>query len=135
VTRDALPPHLERLDDLPALRLAKGSQDVTGWQVAGPDGRPIGRVTHLLADPDRLVVEHVIVSEAAGPPSRSPGDSRETVVALASLVTVPHERRLEPGAGMEPIRLRYQSTAPLVWWAAAAVVGGFALAWAFGWLP
>ena len=135
MTREAIPPHLERLTDLPSLRLAKPSQDVTGWQVVGPDGRPAGRVTHLLADPDRLVVEHVVVAPSGDPAAPPPEDPGETIVALASLAAVPRERRLVPGSGIGHIPLRYQSTTNLVWWAGGAVVIGFVLAWALGALP
>lgn len=106
----AVPPsHLRPLADLPALRLADGARDVRGWEVRGARGELLGVVADLLADPDRLVSEFLVVSDDG---------SSESIVAVAGLEI--RGSQLVPGSGLEPIRLQYQSTTHLTLWAVAA---------------
>lgn len=106
----AVPPaHLRPLADLPALRLADGARDVRGWEVRDTGGELLGIVTDLLADPDRLVSEFLVVSDEASP---------ETIVPVARVEI--RDSHLVVGGGLAPIPLRYQSTTHLTLWAAAA---------------
>jgi hypothetical protein len=108
----AVPPaHVRPLGDLPALRLPDGERDVRGWELRGTDGELLGVVTDLLADPDRLVSEFLVVSDDV---------SAESIVPVARLEI--RGSHLVPGSGLEPIRLQYQSTTHLTVWAAAATV-------------
>jgi hypothetical protein len=108
----AVPPaHVRPLGDLPALRLPDGERDVRGWELRDTDGELLGVVTDLLADPDRLVSEFLVVSDDV---------SAESVVPVARLEI--RGSHLVPGSGLEPIRLQYQSTTHLTLWAAAAAV-------------
>ena len=105
---------LRPLRELPALTVARSEVDVRGWLVAGRDGQPLGYVSDLLADADSLTAEYVVVTnDADGPPATQ----AETVIPVATLRTVPAERRLVSDGGMRPIRLGYRSTMGLVWWA------------------
>ena len=101
--------HLRPLADLPALRLADGARDVRGWEVQNADGEVVGVVTDLLADPDRLMAELLLVSDAA---------SGESIVPISRMQV--RGSHLVPGGGLEPIPLRYQSTVRLTLWTAAA---------------
>ena len=102
------PAHVRPLGDLPALRLADGARDLRGWELRDPGGELLGVVTDLLADPDRLVSEFLVVSDDV---------SAESIVPVARMeIRGPH---LVPGSGIEPIPLRYQSTTHLTLWAAA----------------
>ena len=107
----AVPPgHLRPLADLPALRLAEGARDLRGLAVYdAADGEQVGVVTDLLADPDRLAAEFLLVSDAAA-------SSRSIVPVSRMEIRGSH---LIPGSGLEPIPLRYQSTMRLTLWAAA----------------
>ena len=108
----AVPPaHVRPLFELPALRLADGARDVRGWEVQDTAGEVLGLVTDLLADPDRLVSEFLLVSGKA-----VPGDA---IVPVSRMEV--RGSHLVPGRGLEPIPLRYQSTTRLTLWAAAAV--------------
>ena len=102
------PAHLRPLADLPALRLADGAPDVRGWEVQDTGGEVLGVVADLLADPDRLVAEFLLVSDEASGESIVPTDRLE--IRGAHLV---------PGSGFGPVPLRYQSTTRLALWAAA----------------
>lgn len=114
------PAHLRPLVDLPALRPANGARDLRGWEVQNAQGEVLGAVTDLLADPDRLVAEFLLVSDAAG--------SGESIVPVSRMQI--RGSHLIPGSGLEPIPLRYQSTVRLAVWTAAAV-GLLVLAWVF----
>lgn len=96
------------------MTVARTEVDVRGWTVEGRDGRALGYVSDLLADADSLTADHVVVTIEG---DRSATAQAETVVPVAALRAVPAERRLVPDGGMTPIRLRYQSTTGLVWWA------------------
>ena len=102
------PSHLRPLAELPALRLADGARDVRGWEVQDAGGTVLGVVTDLLADPDRLVAEFLLVSDEA---------SGESVVPVDKLEV--RGSHLVPGSGLGPVPLRYQSTTRLALWAAA----------------
>lgn len=107
----AVPPaYLRPLVDLPALRLANGARDLRDWEVQNAEGEVLGVVTDLLADPDRLVAEFLLVSDATG--------SGESIVPVSRMQV--RGSHLVPGSGLEPIPLRYQSTVRLTLWTAAA---------------
>ena len=112
------PPHLRPLADLPALRLADGSGDVRGWEVQDAGGETLGLVTDLLADPDRLVSEFLLVSDKES--------SGEAIVPLDRMEI--RGSNLVPGSGLAPIPLAYQSTTHLTLWTAAAAAL-FVLIW------
>ena len=106
----AVPPaHVRPLAELPALRLPDGERDFRGWELRDTGGELLGVVTDLLADPDRLVSEFLVVSDDV---------SAETIVPVARMEI--RGSHLVPGSGLEPIRLHYQSTTHLTLWAAAA---------------
>ena len=52
---------LARLDDLDDFRVAEGDPDVRGWDVVGSDGRKLGEVKHLIADPTAMKVRYLEV--------------------------------------------------------------------------
>lgn len=119
----AVPPaHVRPLAELPALRLADGARDVRGWELRDTGGELLGVVTDLLADPDGLVSEFLVVSDDV---------SAETIVPLASMEI--RGSHLVPGSGLEPIRLQYQSTTHLTLWAlaAAALIVLIWVVWSF----
>ena len=119
---------LLRLGELPALVVHQSTPDVRGWEILASDGRPLGRVSDLLVDPDRLLAEYLVVALSG---DRSPNTGDETIVPLRALTTVETEQRLVPGEGMTPIRLRYRSTTYLMWLALAGVLILAMFAWAF----
>jgi hypothetical protein len=92
------PPTVQPLAELPALNIADVSRDIRGWEIRSDAG-----VSDLFADPDRLVAEFLVVS-----PSK-PGDVQ--IVPVAALSARPPYLVL--GSGLEPIKLRYVSTARL----------------------
>lgn len=104
------PAHLRPLVELPALRPADEARDLRGWEVRDTGGDVLGLVTDLLADPDRLVSEFLVVSTKAS--------SGESIVPLDQMEI--QRSHLVPGGGLAPIPLRYQSTTHLTLWAAAA---------------
>jgi hypothetical protein len=107
----AVPPaHHRPLAELPALRLDDGARDLRGWEVRDAGGVTLGLVIDLFADPDRLVSEFLLVSG-----KEPPGES---IVPLGRMAI--RESHLIPGRGVEPIRLRYQSTTHLTVWTAVA---------------
>ena len=110
--------HLRPLAELPALRLAAGARDLRGWRVHDADGSLLGTVRDLLADPDRLVAEFLLVSNSA--------DAGEAIVPLSGVEI--RDSQLVPGRGLEPVPLRYLSTVRLTLWA-AAVAALLVLAW------
>jgi len=73
-------------------------------------GEVLGIVTDLLADPDRLVSEFLVVSTKAS--------SGEAIVPVDRMEI--RGSHVIPGSGLEPIPLRYQSTTHLTLWAVAA---------------
>jgi len=52
---------LARLDDLRDFKVADGDPDVRGWDVVGSDGRKLGEVKHLIADPAAMRVRYLEV--------------------------------------------------------------------------
>jgi hypothetical protein len=98
------PPKLQPLADLPALVIADASRDVRGWEIRSETGQVLGVVSDLLADPDRLVAEFLVVS-----PVRA-GDAESFVPVAALAARPPH---LLLGSGLQPIKLRYVSTVRL----------------------
>jgi uncharacterized protein (TIGR02271 family) len=52
---------LARLDDLRDFKVAEGDPDVRGWDVVGSDGRKLGEVKHLIADPAAMRVRYLEV--------------------------------------------------------------------------
>lgn len=110
---------LQPLRELTALTIDREQADVRGWTVMGRDGRPLGYVTDLLADADSLQAEYVIVTIDG---EDHPAAQAETVLPVAALRAVPEQRQLISDGGMRPIRLRYQSTTWLVWWALALLI-------------
>ena len=110
---------LRPLRELTALTIDRGEADVRGWMVTGRDGRPLGHVTDLLADADSLQAEYVIVTIDG---EDRPAAQAETVLPVAALRAVPEQRQLISDGGMRPVRLRYQSTTRLLWWAVALLI-------------
>jgi hypothetical protein len=80
---------LRPLAELPSLRLAAGARDLRGWHVQDADGKLLGTVRDLLADPDRLVAEFLLVSTRA--------DSGEAIMALSGMEI--RDSHLVPGSG------------------------------------
>lgn len=97
------PPTSQALAELPALQVADVSRDVRGWEIRSDSGDLLGIVSDLLADPDRLVAEFLLVS-----PSNTGGVQ---IVPVAGLSARPPYLVL--GGGLEPIKLHYVSTARL----------------------
>jgi hypothetical protein len=121
-------PALRPLAEVPALRLVHSHRDVRGWEIHGQDGRPLGRVVDLLVDVDALQAKALLVSRAG-----ERGDGSRAVVRLQALAPEDRaHRRLTPGAGMEPIALRYQSTTRFTLWAAIVIVIVAFAAWMMG---
>jgi sporulation protein YlmC with PRC-barrel domain len=116
------------LTELPTLRVADRARDVRGWEVRSHDGRRLGTVADLLVDIDGLRADTLLVSLAGG--------DRAGAMVVVSLQSVSPEhgsnRRLVPGGGMPPIRLRYQSTTRYAIWEAIAVVIIALAGWALG---
>jgi len=80
--------------ELHGFEVVEGDPDVVGWEVLGRDGRRLGVVAELLADPENPSVRYLEVlldRPAAGGPSevRSTGDAvdveRDSIPALDSL--------------------------------------------------
>jgi len=116
------------LSEVPTLRVADRARDVRGCEVCGDDGRRLGTVTDLLVDIDRLKADTLLVSLTGGDRAGA-----MVVVPLHGLSPEPgSNRRLVPGKGMPPIRLRYQSTTRYVIWAAIAVVIMALAGWVLG---
>jgi hypothetical protein len=114
------PPTVQPLAELPALNIADVSRDIRGWEIRSDAGDILGVVSDLLADPDRLVAEFLVVS-----PSK-PGDVQ--IVPLAALSARPPYLVL--GSGLEPIKLRYVSTVRLA--AQTGAIAAFVVI--IGWL-
>jgi hypothetical protein len=108
------PPHLQPLAELPALVVAEPSRDVRGWKIRSETGEVLGVVSDLLADPDRLVAEFLVVS----PPNTG---AVRVVVPVAAVAA--HPPYLLLGGGLQPIKLRYVSTIRLTATATLAVLG------------
>ena len=106
------PPKLQPLADLPALVIADPSRDVRGWSIRSDTGQSLGVVEDLLADPDQLVAEFLLVS-------RSEASRAESVVPVRALA--PGQSHLVLGSGLQPIKLRYISTTRLTARAALGV--------------
>ena len=105
------PSRLQPLAELPALAVADARRDVRGWEIRSEDGEVLGQVSDLLADPDRLVAEYLVVSLVKG-------DGIQVFVPVAALATRPGYLVL--GSGVQPIKLRYVSTLRLTAATAAA---------------
>jgi uncharacterized protein (TIGR02271 family) len=52
---------LARLDELDDYTVAEGDPDVRGWDVIASDGRKVGEVKHLIADPGAMRVRYLEV--------------------------------------------------------------------------
>jgi uncharacterized protein (TIGR02271 family) len=52
---------LARLDDLDDFEIADGEPDIRGWSVKTADGREVGEVENLIADPDAMEVRYLEV--------------------------------------------------------------------------
>lgn len=52
---------LARLEDLTELQVAEGNPDPRGWDVESADGRKVGMVDSLIADPDAMKVRYLDV--------------------------------------------------------------------------
>ena len=105
------PSRLQPLAELPALAVADARRDVRGWEIRSDDGQVLGLVSDLLADPDRLVAEYLVVSLVKG-------GGVKVFVPVATLATRPEYLVL--GSGVQPIKLRYVSTLRLTATTAAA---------------
>jgi hypothetical protein len=103
-------PHLQPLSEMPALTLAHVTDELRGTEIRDDDGPVLGVVVDLLADPDRLVAEHLIVRRADG--------AGMLLVPLAAVSK--RGAHLAVGAGMPPLELRYRSTIGLTLRIAAA---------------
>ena len=106
------PPQLQPLAELPALVVAEPSGDVRGWEIRSEAGEVLGVVSDLLADPDRLVAEFLVVSPETG--------DVPVVVPVAAVAARPPY--LLVGSGLQPIKLRYVSTIRLTVTATLAVL-------------
>jgi hypothetical protein len=111
------PPKLQPLAELPALAIADPSRDVRGWLIQSDTGQTLGVVSDLLADPDRLVAEFLLVSPSGA----------KSVVPITALA--PRESHLVLGSGLQPIELRYISTTRLTARAALGAALMLALVW------
>lgn len=119
---------VRRLAELPMLRLADSARDVRGWDVHGQDGRRLGTVADLLVDIDRLTADALLVSLSGGDRGGA-----LVVVPLHGLASERgSHRRLQPGDGMAPIPLRYQSTTRYAVWVAMALAIIALAAWILG---
>ena len=98
---ESLPSRLQPLAEFPALGIADARRDVRGWEIRSDDGEVLGLVSDLLADPDRLVSEFLVVSLMKGG-----GD--QVYVPVGALST--RSEHLVLGNGGLPIKLRYVST-------------------------
>ena len=105
------PPKLQALAELPALVVADASRDVRGREIRSHTGQVLGVVSDLLADPDRLVAEFLVVSPLNG-------RDAEAFVPLAAVEA--RQEHLVLGSGLQPIELRYVSTVRLTATTAAA---------------
>lgn len=95
------PSRLQPLAELPALVIRDASRDVRGREIRSDAGQVLGIVSDLLADPDQLVAEFLVVAPVnMGEP--------EVFVPLAT-VAARHDH-LVLGGGVQPIELRYVST-------------------------
>lgn len=95
---------LKRLRDLPALEVDRDSIDVRGWDVDAPGGEPLGVVTDMLVDPDRLTAVYLIVDSGAESPYRPrPG---------AFLVPV-NSARISPAARLVTTPLAVEELTPI----------------------
>ena len=91
------PPAARPLAELPALTIADSSRDVRGWQIQADTGEVLGIVSDLLADPDGLVAEFLVVSAVNA--------GAQVVVPVAALAA--QQSHLALGSGLQPITLRY----------------------------
>ncbi len=91
--------------------IADARRDVRGREIRSHTGQVLGVVSDLLADPDRLVAEFVVVSPVKA------GDA-EVFVPLAAVAA--RQEHLVLGSGLQPIELRYVSTVRLSATTAAA---------------
>lgn len=107
------PPTSQALAELPALQVADVSRDVRGWEIRSDSGDLLGIVSDLLADPDRLVAEFLVVS-----PLNT--GAAQVVVPVAAVAARPPYLLL--GSGLQPIELRYVSTIRLTVTATMAVL-------------
>lgn len=105
------PSRLQPLAELPALAVADARRDVRGWEIRSDDGEVLGLVSDLLADPDRLVAEYLVVSLVKD-------GGVKVFVPVANLAMRPEYLVL--GSGVQPIKLRYVSTLRLTATTAAA---------------
>ena len=53
--------HIERVDRMDDVRVAKNDPDPRGWEVIGRDGTKIGKVEHLLGDRDSMKVAYLVM--------------------------------------------------------------------------
>jgi hypothetical protein len=114
------PPAARPLAELPALTIADSSRDVRGWQIQSDTGEVLGIVSDLLADPDGLVAEFLVVSAVNG-------GGTQVVVPVAALAA--QQSHLVLGSGLQPITLRYVSTTRLTVTAAAVTAFLIILVW------
>ncbi len=104
---------LQPLAEFPALDIADPRRDVRGWEIRSENGEVLGRVSDLLADPDRLIAEFLVVSSVTA-------GGVHTFVPVAALS--PRSEYLVLGGGVQPIKLRYVSTFRLTAATAAGAV-------------
>ena len=116
------PPTLQPLAELPALVIADASRDVRGWEIRSDAGHILAVVSDLLADPDRLVAEFLVVTPAGA------GHTESFVPVAALAARPPH---LVLGSGLQPIKLRYVSTVRLTTRTATAAALLVLIVWSF----
>jgi uncharacterized protein (TIGR02271 family) len=73
---------LARLDELSGYKVAQGDPDVRGWDVVADDGRRLGEVKHLIADPAAMVIRYL---EVELDPSVSAGGDRQTLIPIGAV--------------------------------------------------
>lgn len=73
-------PRLARLRDLDDVAIADGAPDIRGWPVYSADGRGMGRVHSLIADPTALRVRYLDIR--VGTTAAITGDMRHILVPV-----------------------------------------------------
>ncbi|HEX3157414.1 MAG TPA: DUF2382 domain-containing protein [Gemmatimonadaceae bacterium] len=73
---------LDRLDELDDYTVAEGDPDPRGWDVVASDGRKVGEVKHLIADPTAMRVRYLEVEVDRGLLAGATSKDRLTLVPI-----------------------------------------------------
>jgi len=87
----ALPQHLQRLDDLDGYKVEEGDLDPRGWTVVSTDGRTLGTVEDLIVDTTTMKVRYFEVDLADAASTTTVGD--DYVLVDAATARVDEDRR------------------------------------------